>query len=141
MTERPNAWILYVDDDEIDHLLFKKAVEKYHPAYIVKTCLNGEEGLNFLKANLNNLPDIIFSDVNMSKVNGFELLKKINEESVFERLSIPFIFLSTSIVPKEVETAYALKAKGFFTKNTSPSQFAKDLDCIITYWEKSHTPK
>lgn len=69
--------VLIIDDDEINNFIAAKLIDKLPPKAKVTTCLNGELGLAYLKNCLLNpgeLPDIIFLDLNMPDMNGWEFL-------------------------------------------------------------------
>lgn len=69
--------VLIIDDDEINNFIAAKLIDKLPPKAKVTTCLNGESGLEYLKNCLQNpkeLPDIIFLDLNMPVMNGWEFL-------------------------------------------------------------------
>jgi len=79
--------VLLIDDD-VDLLLFLK--NELKTEYKIDTCENGEEGL---KNALQNIPDIIISDIKMPKMDGFTLLKKIKSKSIINH--IPVILLTS----------------------------------------------
>ncbi|MRX48021.1 MULTISPECIES: response regulator [Pedobacter] len=71
--------ILIIDDDEINNFIAAKLIDKIPPRARVSTCLNGQEGINYITSRLNNqkdLPDIIFLDINMPIMNGWEFLEE-----------------------------------------------------------------
>ncbi|EDM35923.1 two-component response regulator, CheY-like protein [Pedobacter sp. BAL39] len=75
MKEKIN--ILLVDDDEINSFILKKLIEKVELRSNIQTCLNGEAALDYLKGvahDSEKLPDIMFIDVNMPLMNGWELM-------------------------------------------------------------------
>ena len=67
--------ILYVDDEEINLLIFKINLSK---KYYVVTAENGSQGLKFLESN----PDIsvVISDMKMPQMNGIEFIRKAREK-------------------------------------------------------------
>jgi len=75
---------------------------------------NGIEALTQLN-KMERLPDLIFMDINMPFMNGFECLAQLKKQIHFE--NIPVVILSTSDNPDEAEHAIALGA-GFFLKKT-----------------------
>lgn len=69
--------VLIIDDDEINNFIATKLIDKLPPRAKVTTCLNGELGLAYLNnciSNHSELPDIIFLDLNMPVMNGWEFL-------------------------------------------------------------------
>ncbi len=75
--------ILIIDDDEINNFIAKKLIDKSEFKASISTFLNGETSLFFLKNGINNeaeLPDIIFLDLNMPIMNGWEFLDQYQKE-------------------------------------------------------------
>lgn len=68
--------ILYVEDDELIRTQTKTVFEKVFKQVYVS--VNGEDGLNTFKENQDKI-DIIVTDINMPKLNGLDMVKKINE--------------------------------------------------------------
>ncbi|MFK8008378.1 MAG: response regulator [Saprospiraceae bacterium] len=77
--------ILLIDDDEAINFLHNDIIEEMDMAEHVYTALNGQEGLDFLtgKGKFSPIngkkyprPNIIFLDINMPLVNGYEFLEK-----------------------------------------------------------------
>ena|ERR1044072_409596 len=69
--------VLLIDDDAIYQFIACKTLESTGYINKIQVCSNGEEALNFLKehaANENELPDVIFLDINMPVMNGWEFL-------------------------------------------------------------------
>lgn len=75
----PHKVVMIVDDNEIDRYIAHKAVLKANFAERAICVESALEGLNYIKDNLNspdNLPHIIFLDINMPEMNGFDFLKE-----------------------------------------------------------------
>lgn len=66
--------IMVVDDCAEDHYLNRIILEKYNPTLKVIEAYDGEEALELL-ADAETLPELIFLDVNMPRMNGFEFLE------------------------------------------------------------------
>ncbi len=65
--------IMVVDDQEADQMLAKYAIRAYSPAIETIFAYDGVEALEVL-AGLEHAPDVIFLDINMPRMNGFEFL-------------------------------------------------------------------
>ncbi len=81
--------ILMIDDDEINNFIAQKLIKKSLVDAKITVFTNGDDGLTFLKKGINNeseVPDIIFLDLNMPIMNGWEFL------DVYETNILPFIF-------------------------------------------------
>lgn len=106
--------ILLVDDDNDDSELFLEAVEDLKLPTKVICATNGREALKILK-NTDQLPDLIFLDINMPIMDGWACLKKLKEDYS----GIPVFMYSTSSSPEEASKAYQLGAIKFCTKPPS----------------------
>ena len=68
--------IFLVDDDVDDQLMFKEVIETINPALQCDTAANGKIALDKLKES-SAVPDIIFLDLNMPVMNGYDFLIQI----------------------------------------------------------------
>jgi len=72
-------WVLLVDDDEIQNFIHQRIIRKYVSENRIFVATNGQEALKMLhelienKSNLNR--GIIFLDINMPIMNGFQFLE------------------------------------------------------------------
>ena len=64
--------IILIDDENLARLLLAEYLQKHADIEIVEECANGYEGL---KAINKHQPDLIFLDIQMPKINGFEMLE------------------------------------------------------------------
>lgn len=135
----PKLAILVADDDEEDCLIVQNAVRECrisNPLFFVK---NGEETLDFLKnrgqyadANQFPMPGLLLLDLNMPKMNGWEVLEALQKDP--DLSSLPVAILSTSESAADIERAYRLGASSYITK---PLKFVDFVDLMKTlnhYW-------
>jgi CheY-like chemotaxis protein len=66
--------ILVVDDQPADQMLARYAIRRYNADAVIYEAMDGVEALEVLKS-LPAPPDIIFLDINMPRMNGFEFLE------------------------------------------------------------------
>src|SRR5687768_12080100 len=93
--------ILLIDDDKDDCALFREALHEVDPS-IQLVSLNSTEALPKKVIEIN--PDLIFLDINMPRVNGFDCLKMLHESVTQFRM--PIVMYSNSGNPKEINIAY-----------------------------------
>jgi CheY-like chemotaxis protein len=107
-----------VDDDEDDTHLFSEALRDIDSSIQFYSANNGRELLEKLRAG--DMPQIIFLDINMPEMNGWEVLKNIKEENTLK--NIPVIMYSTSSITLNGKRAVESGALAFYEK---PSNFLK----------------
>jgi CheY-like chemotaxis protein len=103
--------VLLIDDDEDDHLIFKRALHEYDPAINFFSAYDGQEGLYFLSIEHTHY---IFLDINMPGINGIEVLKLLKKNPVL--IDIPVNIYSTSDGRGLKKIALELGAVNYFTK-------------------------
>ena len=128
--------ILLLEDDSIDVMTVKRAIQEINVTNELIIAENGEEGLKLLEAG--RIPCIIFLDINMPRMNGLEFLKAIRHDDRF-RL-IPVIIMTTS---KEVEdkiASFSLGVSGYMIKPMDYVKFVEIMKAINSYWTLSEMP-
>src|SRR6185295_4050117 len=96
--------ILLADDDTDDCIFFKAAVKEFSMATTLSTVHDGEQLMELLTKEGNELPDVLFLDLNMPRKNGFECLSEIKQNKNLEHL--PVIMFSTSFEQEVVNLLY-----------------------------------
>src|SRR5689334_16406344 len=105
---------MVVDDDHDDQQFFCYALEKITPGIDCIIANNGKEAMQHLETPPPY--DLIFLDLNMPIMNGYETLFEIKTDSRF--INIPVIIISTTHNTFEVERCKRLGADHFFQKPT-----------------------
>jgi CheY-like chemotaxis protein len=103
--------ILCIDDDPIALMLCKKVVIKASFSNEITTALNGEEALKYFNTIKYNIskdkakkhPQVIFLDLNMPVMGGWEFLNLFNTPDYSEFHSTKVIILSSTIDPEDLE--------------------------------------
>ena len=86
--------ILLADDDLDDCNFFKHALEELSPSAHLTTVHDGEDLMNYLSDNPEQLPHVLFLDINMPRKNGLECLAEIKRNPTLK--GIPVVMFSTS---------------------------------------------
>lgn len=89
--------VLLADDDLDDCLFFEEAMAEMSNPPNLTTVGDGVKLLAYLNSNLNQLPDIVFIDMNMPKKSGIECVVEIKANEKLKHL--PLIIYSTSLDP------------------------------------------
>ena len=113
--------ILVVDDE----LSFAKIIEATldPKKYKIITALDGEEGLKMIEKES---PDAVLLDLNMPKMNGMEVLKKLNTKKV------PVIITSNSSSRETISEGVALGVRGYIIKsNESAGAIASTIEDLF----------
>lgn len=106
-------WI--VDDDEEDHELVQDIFKELDFNDELALFKSGEDLIARLEQS-GEAPFIIISDVNLPRMDGFELRELLLSRPNKKFHSVPFIFWSTRASEAQIQHAYELKAHGFFIK-------------------------
>lgn len=102
--------VLLIDDDEINNLICMKIIRKNDFAKNVETCLGAKQALNYLHDTLTGenekpLPDLIFLDINMPAMNGWDFLEQYEKIPELNRKEIILVMLSSSMYVDDINRA------------------------------------
>lgn len=102
--------ILCVDDDPITLMLCKKVIQKSNLSKEIDTAVNGEDALNYFdnitsgaSANNTDYPKLIFLDLNMPVMNGWEFLDVFTKNYASNFFDTKVIVLSSTIDPDDID--------------------------------------
>jgi CheY-like chemotaxis protein len=109
-----SKFFLLADDDSDDAELFREALSSVNSSVDFQHVDDGHGVFEFLCNTVNRRPDIIFLDLNMPAMGGWQCLSKLKNDIYFK--DIPVIMYSTSSHPRDKEIAIELGALGFLTK-------------------------
>ncbi|PKA99820.1 response regulator receiver domain-containing protein [Flavobacteriaceae bacterium MAR_2009_75] len=111
--------IFLADDDEDDRIFFSDALKEIPLDSQVKTFSNGVELMAELHSEI-PLPEVIFLDLNMPMMDGFECLEDIRAVDKFK--TIPVIIYSISLHKKDVARLEEMGATRYLKKPSSYNQ-------------------
>jgi CheY-like chemotaxis protein len=136
MRNSKTVTILLVEDDEVDVKALRRAFDNLKIANPLVVACDGVEALE----KLPNLPRpyLIITDVNMPRMNGIELLRKLRDSNEF-RDSIVFV-LTTSNDEQDKIDAYNLNVAGYMLKSEMGTSFNRAIALIENYWKVVEFP-
>jgi DNA-binding response OmpR family regulator len=114
--------ILLVEDENSLGYLIKETLRVED--YTVRLCKDGEEGLNSF---MNERFDLCIFDVNMPKLSGFELAKKVREKDEH----IPIIFLTANSSESDKLLGFEIGADEYITKPFSTPELLARIKAIL----------
>ncbi len=131
--------IIVIEDDIDDKELLEEIFVKL--GYINKIIFfaDGNEALEFLNKT-EEPPFLILSDINMPKINGFELRNKVFTNEQLHIKCIPYLFFTTGATKQSVIDAYAMTVQGFFVKPNSVQDLEQTIKKIVEYWQQCLAP-
>lgn len=134
-----NGPVIVIEDDVDDQEFLKIVFDKLNYTNEIVYFFDGQEALDYLNRT-EIIPFLILSDINMPKLNGFELRQKLKTDAELQIKCIPYLFFSTALNQKTVIDAYSLSVQGFFVKQNSISELEKTISVIMEYWQRCAAP-
>jgi CheY-like chemotaxis protein len=131
--------ILLVEDDQVDCMTIKRALDDVNISNRLDVVSNGEEALAYLMSSENDLPGIILLDLNMPRMNGIEFLKIVKTHAGLKK--IPVVVLTTSRAEQDISASFELGAAGYMVKPLGYREFIDAVVTIARYWRLSELPE
>lgn len=135
---RSSKPILLVEDDQVDAMTVKRALEEIKVTNRLDIVNDGEAALRFLKNPENKKPGIILLDLNMPKMNGIEFLKIAKKDESLKK--IPVVVLTTSKEDQDKVDSFNLGVAGYMIKPVDYRKFVEVVTTIDLYWTLSELP-
>jgi CheY-like chemotaxis protein len=134
-----NGPIIVIEDDQDDQDILVEIFNKLAYENEIIYFMDGYLALEYLNKT-DVQPFLILSDINMPKINGFELRNKVFTNEQLQMKCIPYLFLTTGTNKVAVRDAYALSVQGFFLKPPSMTHLENTIRKIIEYWKECIAP-
>lgn len=93
--------IMLIDDNKADNHYHRIIIEDMFIAHQTEVALDGVEALKYLDSENHCLPELIFLDINMPKMNGWEFLEAYREISTRKSFQSVIVILTTSQNPED----------------------------------------
>lgn len=135
---RKSKPLLLIEDDSVDAMTIKRALDDIGSIDSMVHLTNGEQALDFLRSQANELPRLILLDLNMPRMNGQEFLDEVKRD---QRLcSIPIVVITTSGEKSDIQETFAQSIAGYMVKPIDHDQFEKVIEAINRYWSLNVLP-
>lgn len=100
--------ILLIDDDPITNFLNEKVLRKLNVADAIRIAANGQEAIDMINHKCHeggDCPELIFLDINMPIMDGFEFLDHFKNSELKNKEKVKIVILSTSTNPHDIAMA------------------------------------
>jgi CheY-like chemotaxis protein len=121
--------VLMVDDDVDDRDLFCEALLEVDSSLQCIHASSGEQAFTLLTASGARLPDIIFLDLNMPRLNGLQCLQVLKQDKALAH--IPVVIYSTSWQEKDRLEAERCGAAAFITKPSAFKEICQSIAGVL----------
>lgn len=125
--------VLLVDDDEPTNFFNRMVLEDIDCVKTIRTADSGQNALDYLEhaGNSNgdhSSPDLIFLDINMPAMNGWEFLERYSNLDKQHKANVVIVMLTTSLNPDDCAKANTIPdVSGFETKPLTPEKLQSIL--------------
>jgi CheY-like chemotaxis protein len=131
--------VIIIEDDLDDQEMLIEVFRRL--GYSNELCFfeDGQSALDYLNQT-EVIPFLILSDINIPKLDGFELRNRIKTDAKLQLKCIPYLFFTTASTQKAVIDAYSMSVQGFFIKQNKIADIEKDISVIMEYWMRCTSP-
>jgi CheY-like chemotaxis protein len=131
--------ILIVDDDYASNYLTEMILQDLEVTDHIYLARNGKEALDLIKeycvddrpATLTPCPQLIFLDINMPVMDGFEFLEEFEKIDYIQKNPIPILLLTTSTNLRDIEKARRYRVSAYIEKPLSEEKIVKIMEAIL----------
>ncbi len=128
--------ILLAEDNEDDVAMVRDAFREANLVNLLAVVSNGEEALNYIfnRAPYESArrPGLILLDINMPRINGFEVLEELKKSP--DHNKIPVVMLTTSDRDEDIARSYQSGACSYITKPVDFDEFNRVIREFSLYW-------
>jgi len=127
--------IMIIDDDADDRSMFAEALMEINELIHLIPMVSCEKAIEYFNNKSAAIPDIIFLDINMPTMNGWQCLDNLREMASTKQ--IPVVIYTTSQSEENYEKVKNMEATYFLSKPSKFKELVKALVVVIDKeWEK-----
>jgi CheY-like chemotaxis protein len=124
--------LLVVDDNPGDFALIRESFRECSVRVRITPALDAERAFEILDDREAAWPDLIILDLNLPRIDGFEVLRRIRADP--RAGSVPVVVMSSSTLPADVYRAYDLHASAYIAKPSNLDTYFAIARSITTLW-------
>jgi two-component system, chemotaxis family, response regulator Rcp1 len=129
MTSSGALSILIAEDSTPDIILFKEALRAAGIHAGLNVFADGEECASYLRTTEQAPPDLIVLDLNLPKVDGFDLIRVVRSDPRYDK--VPIAILTSSAALKDKTLSLDLGANTFITKPSRLDEFVETIGSAV----------
>jgi CheY-like chemotaxis protein len=131
--------VLVVEDSLDDIRILRRALMAHGGVAILHIARDGQEALNYLMGGRDRgeesalpTPDLILLDLNLPRVNGIEVLRRVKADQSLSM--IPVIMFTSSGREEDVSRSYQLGSNTYIQKPVEFEDYARAIAVLDEYW-------
>jgi len=137
MANAQSVYIVIAEDCGPDIILFKEALRSAEVHADLKVFSDGEKCADYFRTTEESPPDLIVLDLNLPKVNGFDLIRLVRENRRYDK--VPVAVLTSSTAAKDKNLSLDLGANTFVSKPSRLDEFLETVgSAILTQLGRIH---
>lgn len=125
--------MVYIVDDAVDYrFLVQQVFKLFLSQYALRLFADGLELIQAIEQPTTLYPNLIILDVDMPKLNGYQTLERLKQNSVWQ--AVPVVMMSNRVDSGFIETAYQLGASAYLTKPMDLTELRKVMEQLCHQW-------
>jgi CheY-like chemotaxis protein len=120
--------VLLIDDDHINNYMNEKLIRKLKISDIVHVATNGSEAIQFVEDQDMPVPPLIFLDLSMPAIDGFEFLEIYQKMDIPEKDKVLIVILTTSSNFSDMERIKQIGNYEFLTKPLNEEKLLRIIE-------------
>ena len=130
--------VLVVEDNRQDELLILRALRKANVQALIDVVRDGQQAIDYLlhageyRSRPEGLPSVVFLDINLPKLSGLDVLKRVRAEPQTRRL--PVVMFTSSDEERDRVRSYASGANSYVSKPLEFAEFMTSAGQLGAYW-------
>jgi CheY-like chemotaxis protein len=119
--------IWLIDDDPIFNLINKRLLIKYRPEWEIHSYTEAQKAVQDLEFNPSVQPDIIFLDINMPEMDGWEFLEEVTKKELLSKEDCMVLMHTSSIDTNDFDKAQQYKLVKEYTLKPMEWEVLQDI--------------
>ena len=128
---KPIKLAMMVDDEEVDQMICERIIRRYGLVEKIVCFSDAQDALEFLQGQEQGAVDVVFLDINMPKMSGFEFLEKATESMGPHFTRLCAIMLTTTLNPNDQARAEKYEAVRLFSDKPLKVEHIENVAAIL----------